>query len=79
MPNDAFSYHIGNVNIEYTPNGTTTIKVPPSGANGAEREFQLSGMHANMRYTVHAAADCAEALAMPATAMLHASVLSDGK
>ena len=31
MPNLAFSYHIGNVNIDYRPHNASFLKVPPSG------------------------------------------------
>lgn len=77
MPNTAFNYHIGNVNVDYNPSGTTYIKVPPSGANGADREFRFAGMHVNATYVVDAAADCAEARAMSVSAELHASVATD--
>lgn len=77
MPNTAFNYHIGNVNVDYNPSGRTYIKVPPSGANGADREFRFAGMHINATYVVDAAADCAEARAMSVSAELHASVATD--
>ena len=50
MPAVAFSYHIGNVNVDYKPNGTSTIRVPPSGAGGNPRQFRLAGMRPGSTY-----------------------------
>jgi hypothetical protein len=77
MPNKAFSYHIGNVDIDYHPRDTSFLRVPPSGAGGQEREFRFHGMQANVTYVVRASADCAEAQAMRASAPLAATVPSD--
>ena len=62
-PSQPFSYHIGNVNVDYQPNGTSTVRVPVSGAAGfwrtagtpsaaQGREFRVHGMVALGRYAV---------------------------
>ena len=42
MPSAAFSYHIGNVNVDYRPNGTSMLQVPPSGSDGPSTRFPSS-------------------------------------
>lgn len=77
MPRKPFSYHIGNVNIDFAPNATSTLHVPASGAGGRDREFRLSGMQASSHYAVLATVDCAEAHAMAQTSSLSSVVMSD--
>ena len=78
MPNKPFNYHIGNVNVDYNPNGTSVIRVPPSGAAGRDREFRLAGMQPNSTYVVTAAADCDAAQSMRAPSRpVHAELGSD--
>ena len=42
MPRAPFSYHIGNVNVEYHPKGVSSIRVPAQ--DGATMEYVFHGM-----------------------------------
>jgi hypothetical protein len=67
-----FSYHVGDVNVDYKPTGTSIISVPPLVGGGGPgggivttgstamqgREFRLHGMAANASYSVVADAEC---------------------
>jgi len=77
MPNAAFNYHIGNVNVDYKPNGTSVIQVPPSGSGGGKRVFELVGMIGNAAYSVQAGTACEAARAVPVTGAIDAVVMSD--
>lgn len=45
-----FSYHVGNVDVDYKPSATTKIEVPT--APGVHKEYSLHGMVANGGYTL---------------------------
>ena len=77
MPPQPFHYHIGNVNIDYNPHGTTTIRVPPSGAGGRAREFRLMGMRPSAHYRVVAGTECAAAAEMTESGEIEANIQSD--
>ena len=77
MPARAFHYHIGDVDIDYQPHGTSTLHVPPSGSGGQAREFRLSGMRPNGNYRVHASRECAAAVAMTSTGGMDSTLESD--
>ena len=77
MPPTAFHYHIGDVDIDYHPNGTTTLQVPPSGAGGQAREFRLSGMHPGGSYRVRASSECSAAMGMMSTGAMDSTFEAD--
>ena len=52
-----FSYHVGNVNVEYKPSGVTTVDVPAP--PGVQKEHRLHGMVASGEYTISASGSCA--------------------
>ena len=60
-----FSYHVGNVDVDYKPSGTSRIQVPT--APGVRKEYRLHGMVAGGAYSVAADGACA-ALGEEATA-----------
>jgi hypothetical protein len=78
MPNVAFNYHIGNVNVDYVPNGTSFVHVPPSGAGGNDREFVLPGMLPAANYAVHATSVGCTAATAPMADDFEGVVVADG-
>ena len=66
QPGQSFSYHVGNVHVDYKPTGLTRIRTPgllqlgsdvdaPDGGGGGERRYRLHGMQPGGQYTVAAA------------------------
>ena len=56
MPRAPFHYHVGNVHVDYDPNGVTTIKVPGKGRESIL--YILHGMKPNAIYAVEPAPGC---------------------
>ena len=52
-----FSYHVGNVDVDYKPSGVTKVAVPAP--PGVRKEYSLHGMAAGGAYTLSAAGACA--------------------
>ena len=52
-----FSYHVGNVNVNYKPSGVTTVDVPAP--PGVQKQHRLHGMVPNGQYMVSASGLCA--------------------
>ena len=79
MPRAAFSYHVGNVDIDFTPNGTSYIHVPLFAAADEEQkptEYRLHGMRANANYTVTSGVGCTAAAAAGAGEQQRPSLLA---
>ena len=57
-----FSYHVGNVNVDYNPKGLSKIDVPSPA--GVAREYRLHGMAGGARYSVRVPEACAAATAV---------------
>jgi hypothetical protein len=78
MPRAAFNYHVGNVNVDFKPNGTSYITLPVRTAGGEELEYQLHGMLANSKYTISVGVGCASVDSDTTAKQQLATTASDG-
>jgi|EP01046_Picozoa_sp_COSAG06_P010360 hypothetical protein len=74
-----FSYHVGNVNVDYKPSGVTSVNVPAP--SGVAKEHRLHGMVPGGEYAISASGACAlvgDAAVATATAEGVLAFVADG-
>lgn len=69
-----FSYHIGNVNVDYKPRNVTTVDVPAP--TGVLKEHRLHGMVPSGEYTISASGSCAQSVELTAATATAAGLLT---